>query len=170
METLTKVLKEEVRKFGCDERMVDHLLRFNVCGPLAWLIRRPIFQHSGLGPCRTINKAYEELGGDVTKRMLMRAWYELEEVEMPVPEVDAELLRTLRGLFGGDVRMFWVGLYRFNPRILKDVAVAELLRRGETVRTVSDKTYMSERNVLIIRKKLSSGKKYFWKREGKKYE
>ena len=113
---------------------------------------------------------YKELGGDVTKRMLMRAWYELKEVEMPLLEVDVELLRTLSSLFGGDVRMFWVDLYRFNPRILKDVAVAELLRRGETVRTVSDKTYMSERNVLIIRKKLSSGKKYFWKREGKKYE
>lgn len=167
METLTKVLKEEVRKFGCDERMVDHLLRFNVCGPLAWLIRRPIFQHSGLGPCQTINRAHEELGGDVTKRTLIRAWYELEEVKLPVPEVDAELLRTLRGLFGGDVRLFWVGLYRFNPRVLKDVAAAELLRRGETVRTVSDLTYMSERNVLFIRKKLASDKKYFWKREGR---
>lgn len=167
METLTKVLKEEVRKFGCDERMVDHLLRFNVCGPLAWLIRRPIFQHSGLGPCQRINRVHGELGGDVTKRTLMRAWYEREEVKLPVPEVDAELLRTLRRLFGGDVRLFWVDLYRFNSRVLKDVAAAELLRRGETVRTVSDKTYMSERNVLFIRKKLASGKKYFWKREGR---
>lgn len=167
METLTKVLKEEVRKFGCDERMVDHLLRFNVCGPLAWLIRRPIFRPSGLGPCQRINKVHKELGGDVTKRMLMRAWYELEEVKMPIPEVEVELLRTLRELFGGDVRLFWVDLYRFNPRVLKDVAAAELLRRGETVRTVSDRTYMSERNVLLIRKKLASGKQYFWKREGK---